>query len=324
MKCSRDDFFWAARQEIITVEQAKALWDALDKRVDSAGASRFNVVNVLYYVGTIIVLLAMSWFFVQNWTTLGTTGALITAATYFVLFAVGGARLWNTPDLKTPGGLLSTIAVSIVPLIAYLCIDSAGFWKVEEMHNFWWTVVHGSTLAASLIALYFVRFPFLTAPLSYSLWALATTSPFYFAPLVDSFNARCDATIFYGLCMLLTAYGIDQQSSRHRDFGFWMYLFGTLSLFGGMECMSGKSELVEFMCFLVYAAMMPLSVKLQRKVLVIFGGLGVIGYMHHVGWNLFHDSPLYPLVLVVCGLSTITAGVIVQRKFFQANRAQTT
>lgn len=317
MKCSRDDLFWAASQNILSVDQAELLWSALEKR--NQGATKFDLVNVLYYAGAVVVILAMGWFLANNWDKIGPQGIFAVSAIYSLLFYVSGRFLWKNPELKIPGGLLVTLCACMVPLMTYALIGMSGFWGTNEYHfigsyrhldSFWWIVVHASLALAAAIMLYFIRFPFLTAPLSFAIWAIATTAPGLLD--FDSSDCRLQISIYYGLIMLMVAYGIDLRRIRHRDFAFWLYLFGSFSLWTGMQFAS-KGQVTEFIFFLGYVAMMLFSVLLQRKALMVFGAFGVIAYIFHLSWHIFHNSPLFPMVLVVCGLSTITCGVIIQK-----------
>jgi hypothetical protein len=322
MKCSRNDLMWAASQNIISVDQAKSLWEALNER--GKGTSKFDFVHLLYYAGAVIVILAMGWFLGTNWDAIGPGGIFGVSSVYALLFYFAGGMLWSTRDLKIPGGLLVTLGVFMTPLITYSLLGILGFWQTtsngwmfgyHQLDEFGWIVIHTTTACAALVALYFVRFPFLMAPFSWAIWAIATTG----SSLFWSSSSRDTVSIFYGICMLLVAYGIDLRRNHHRDFAFWLYLFGSFSLLWGLVFVN-KGDFVEFLFFLCFVAMMLASVVLQRKALMVFGAFGSIGYLFHISYTIFHESPLFPMVLVVCGLATIACGVVVQRNREQLRR----
>jgi hypothetical protein len=75
--------------------------------------------------------------------------------------------------------LLITVAVFLVPLLTYTVEDMLGLWPAERPGAYGefyprvhasWIVMEVATMAAALVALRFVPFGFLTAPLAYSFW----------------------------------------------------------------------------------------------------------------------------------------------------------
>jgi hypothetical protein len=56
-----------------------------------------------------------------------------------------------------------------------------------------------------------------------------------------------------------------------------------------------------------------LSVLLARRVLLVFGSLGVFYYIGHLAWEVFVDSLFFPFVLSFVGIFIIALGVLYQR-----------
>jgi hypothetical protein len=311
MKLTRSDFDWAVSKELITAEQSSALWTALSER--TAGNAKFDFAHLAYYAGAVIVILAMGWFLALNWK-LGATGIFIIAAIYGSLFWLTGRHLWKKPETKTPGGLLATLGVCMVPVMTYAVQGMMGLWPNHDPYWYgwnhtWqgnWIVVHTVTVLAGLLAIQYVRFPFIMAPISWSLWLIAMDAT------GEDWQSRMNISILYGVTMLMVAYGIDLRRIQHRDFAFWLYLFGSMSLFGGLVG-TGKGELQEFIHAVIFVVMMVVSVLLQRKALMVFGALGFIGYLFHLSWSVFHDSPVFPLVLTAMGVGVIGLGVFIQK-----------
>jgi hypothetical protein len=54
-------------------------------------------------------------------------------------------------------------------------------------------------------------------------------------------------------------------------------------------------------------------VLLQRRVFVVFGALGVFGYVGHLAWEIFEDSLLFPFALSAAGLAIIALGILYAR-----------
>src|SRR5207245_11654201 len=71
---------------------------------------------------------------------------------------------------------------------------------------------------------------------------------------------------------------------------------------------------------LVYCAMnlgfVVLSALLRRRVFLVFGAIGVNGYLVHLAWRVFEHSMIFPFALTLLGLAIITVAV-----WYQRNRA---
>src|SRR6476659_6432558 len=136
MDLREDDLDWAAAEKLITAEQAKALWRALSVRSGArapvAPPSRLDLVHVAYWLGALIVIGAMGFFMTLGWEAFGGGGIFAIATGYTLLFIFVGRALWRTKDLKVPGGLLITMAVSLTPLAMYGLERMLGIWPTSD------------------------------------------------------------------------------------------------------------------------------------------------------------------------------------------------
>lgn len=152
-------------------------WQAEDQKTYSG--SSFSFINVLYYFGGLLIILAMTWFVAANWEELGGRGIAAVAGIYMVILFSLGRYLWQKDDFKVPGGLFVTAAVSITPLAVYGIEKALDLWldgrPPDTFHDYhvWvkgnWFFMEVATLITGLIALFFVRFPFITAPIAVTL-----------------------------------------------------------------------------------------------------------------------------------------------------------
>ena len=90
----------------------------------------FNVVTVLYYFGAMLMISACAWFLGDKWDALGAGGICITAIVYIMIAASIGVWL-RRRDYLVAGGLLITVAVSLVPLLVYSIERMTGFWPAR-------------------------------------------------------------------------------------------------------------------------------------------------------------------------------------------------
>ena len=124
MNISKLDFNRAAGQVSLPEAQAQALWrllQAVPSGNRAEGTRRFDVANVAYYFGALIIMGAMGWFMTSAWETFGGCGIFLIAAAYALGFATVGVLLWKRAagGLRNLGGLLVTVAVAMTPLAIY-------------------------------------------------------------------------------------------------------------------------------------------------------------------------------------------------------------
>jgi predicted membrane protein DUF2157 len=316
VKVSRKDFGWAVSEGVISEGQAGDLWRALERR--NADRPRFDLPHVAYYLGALVVISAMTWFMTLGWERFGGGGILAISLSYAVAFAVAGGLLWRHKDLKVPGGLLVTAAVCMAPLAVYGFESTTGLWlqgMPGEYADFYdyieggWFPMEITTVAAGLVALRFYRFPFLTAPVAFALWFMSMDlTPLVYGSSYYEAQGYQTVSLVFGLVVLVGAYLVDRRTEE--DYAFWGYLFGMFAFWGGLTLLEGESELDWFFYGLINAGLILLSVLLQRRVFVVFGALGVFGYVGHLAWEIFEDSLLFPFVLSAAGLAIIALGIL--------------
>jgi hypothetical protein len=322
MKLYKEDFLWAASQGLITPEQADALWEALSNR--TSDRPQFNFANVAFYFGALIVISAMSWFMTLAWESFGGGGIFILSSIYALCFVLAGRTLWFQQNMKVPGGLLFTIAVCITPLAIYGLQRWAGIWPQGDPgayrdYHIWvkgsWFLMELGTILAGSIALKFVRFPFLTAPIAFTLWYMSMDlTPLLFGQTEFTWEQRLLVSMWFGIATLVVAYLVDIRTRRRDgDFAFWLYFFGLLSFWFGLTLMRGDDELQRFIYCLINLGLMLLSVLLKRRVFMVFGAMGVFWYLSYLAYTIFKDSVLFPFALTVVGISIIYLGVLYQR-----------
>jgi hypothetical protein len=71
MNVSKEDLAWAAKEGVISAEQADHLWQRLREHDTGATKSKFDVANVAYYFGALIVMSAMGWLMNLGWEQFG-------------------------------------------------------------------------------------------------------------------------------------------------------------------------------------------------------------------------------------------------------------
>ena len=306
--------------KILTDEQADRLWTECGAR--ASNRPTFDAAHVAYYAGAVIVIAAMGWLFTEAWDALDGFAVFLIAAAYAAAFWMAGENLWQKGQ-TTPGGLLFTLAVWMVPLGVYGLERATGLWpqNYPGAYRGYYTWVKGScllmeaaTVIAGALAIWKRPFPFLTFPIAFALWFMSMDlTPMLFGKDEYSWDERKWVSMMFGMAMLLAAYLWDLRTHVRQDFAFWGYLFGLAAFWGGLSMMDSGSELGKFIYFLINVTLVIVSVLLRQRVFIVFGGVGVLGYLGHLSYSVFKDSLVFPVVLTIGGVGLIYLGVLYQR-----------
>lgn len=311
--------FTAAANGIVTDDQATALWGVFAKNASSR--PRLDLANVAYYFGALLVIGAMGWFMGRSWDTLNGGGLLSIALIYAAVFTLAGRTLWKNPATRIPGGLLFTMAVCMTPIAIYDLEHLTGLWPVSDPGSYAnfhpkvngsWIVMEVGTVIAGYIALRFVRFPFLVAPIAYALWFMSMDlTPLLLGESWVSWDQRQWISLWFGLAMLLVAFLVDRRAKN--DYAFWLYLFGMAAFWGGLSSMNSGSEWGKACYCAINLALMGLSVLSGRWIFILCGSLGVTFYIGHLASSVFGDSMMFSFVLTLIGVFIMFLGVVYRR-----------
>jgi hypothetical protein len=319
MKLNRNLLKDASDQGIISEPQAERLWNFLKQQgLDTPG---FHITHVLYYLGGLIAIGAMSLFMTLGWEAFGGWGI------FFIALAYAGAGLMLTEhllhrqQLPIPAGITATFVVVLTPLAVYGLQAALGFWPEDAVYREYhtqvdwrWILMELSTLAAGAILLWRYKLPFLVMPVAATLWYMSMDlTPFLFGDADLGWQLRQMVSLWFGLLMVLLAFWVDIRTRHGRDYAFWLYLFGVVAFWGGLSMMQSESELRKFIYLCINLLMIGIGAMLSRRVFAVFGGLGVAGYLGYLAYDVFAGSMLFPFALTFIGLGVIYAGILWQR-----------
>lgn len=325
MHITRTSLDEAAAKGLIDKGQGAALWAFLLEREHASPT--FKAAHILYYLGGMIAIGAMTLFMTLGWERFGGTGLLFISMCYCAL-ALGLAETFlRRKHLALPAGISAALAVVMIPLAVYGAQHALGLWPADASTTWayrdyhtridWrWLMMEFTTLAAGVIAVWRYRLPFLLMPVAVTLWYMSMDlSPLLFGGDASDFfsNQRKLVSTCFGFLMTLIAFWVDVRSRQTKDFAFWLYIFGVLTFWGGLTSMESNSELGKFMYFCVNLTLIAVGAALSRRVFAVFGGVGVAIYLGHLSHTVFKDSMLFPVALTAIGLAVVCVGVLWQR-----------
>jgi hypothetical protein len=313
----------AVRAGIVSAEQAERLAAYLGTSLPGEQQARFTFVHVLYYLGGMIAIGAMTLFMTLGWNALGGWGGCLTAILYGVFALLLSHWFLEQKQAYIPAGIMATLAVVMVPLAIFGAQMALGYWGADkpyrDYHVFidWrWIMMELGTLAIGAILLWRYRFPFMLMPIAVTLWYMSMDFARFMAGdrWSDYWDLHKIVSVYFGVGMTLLAFWVDVRSRASRDYAFWLYLFGVLTFWGGLTSMNSDSELGKLAYCGINVLMILIGAVLGRRVFAVFGGLGVALYLGHLSQKVFKDSLLFPFALSLIGLAIIWLGVLWQRR----------
>lgn len=322
MKLTRAMLDEAASQELLDAGQAERLWQFLVERDQHTPG--FKPAHILYYLGGMIAIGAMSLFMTLGWESFGGTGLLLISILYMVA-AIGGVEWLQARGLQLPAGILAAFSVVLVPLAIYGLQHALGLWAerswgggYRDYHYYidWrWIYMELGTLAAGAVILWRYRMPFTVMPLAVTLWYMSmdVTEMLLGQYSLFSHEGKVISAVF-GAAMILLALWIDLRNRSSKDFAFWLYIWGVITFWGALTSMDSGSEFGKFLYCLVNVGMIGIGAALSRRVFAVFGGIGLALYLGNVSYHLFRDSLMFPVALTAIGIAIIAAGVFWQRR----------
>jgi hypothetical protein len=309
--------------DVATFERLSLFIDERRKAIaETPHAARFDFVNVLWYLGALIILGAMGLFSTTAFGLWGAKALATTAIVYSALFTVSGAWLWRRRGLHTPGGLLICCAIGMAPLLIFALQSLGGHEPGAEQnyHDFYvwirssWLPMELGTIFAALIALAFFPFPFLTMIIAFALWFMSMDlTPWLLETKHFTWSQRANVSVLFGVVMIVVAWLVDLKRWKSGDFAFWLHLFGLMAFWGGLTEQHSASEFGKAFYFAINVGLIFLGLFLMRRAYAVFGGVGMTLYLGHLASEVFKDSILFPFALSGIGVLVIGAGLLFHR-----------
>jgi hypothetical protein len=330
MHYSEDDLRAAQAAGVIGAADLARLVVFLAKRQPAESASdavpipKFDAAHLLWYAGALIVIGAMGLFSTLAFTQMGGTALTITAIVYAVAFTIAGHHLWYQKNLRTSGGLLITVAVSMVPLAVYGIQDELGWWgkfgnpgTVQDFYV-WikgsWIFMEIAAIVAGVVALRFYRFPFIVSIIAFALWNMSMDlTPWIFGGANFDWETRRKVSVWFGLGVVILAWIVDYRG-RNGDFAFWLHLFGLMAFWGAITVTESSSEVGKALYCLLNVGLLLVAIILARRVYAVFGAIGISLYLGHLADVVFKNSLMFPFALSLIGIAVIAIGLLYHRR----------
>jgi len=317
LRIGREALESAVRDQVISAEQADALWD----RFTGTKTDSSRGLTVLAYLGAFVIVSAMTWFATEAFSETNPWLPLATGLAYFALFTALGAVFSRRMSSDIPAALLLTVAAFMVPLTVFAVQRLTGLtdWAaLGSYHDFYvwidrgWFWMEAATLVTAALYLVLFRFELLTLPLAFVLWFLSMdVTPLLFGKEFTWGQGRVVSMVF-GLILLAVSYALDLLR-RGRDYSFWLYLFGLLAFWCGVSFSSTDQLIFKCLYGLLNLALIAIAVLLRRPVFLVFGAVGVFLFLFDLSANVFRESLFFPIYLSIVGAGILAGAIALLR-----------
>lgn len=317
MKITKNKLLSAVDNEIISADQAENLYKFLQEQM--ADTPQFSFTHVLYYLGGLIAIGAMTLFMTLGWENFGGAG-IFWISLFYAAIGIKLTNVFASKGLSIPAGICATFVVCLTPLAVYGVQHWLGVWPDDsvyrEYHRYikWhWLYMEFATLIAGVILAWRYKYPFLIMPIAVTLWYMSMDIVAMLTGGDFDWQLRKLVSLYCGLLMIGLAFWVDIRSRHSADYAFWIYIFGVIAFWGGLSAQNSDNELSKFIYFCINLLMIGVGVVIVRRVFVVFGALGSCAYLGHLASDIFQDSWLFPIALSAIGLGVIYLGVLWQK-----------
>ena len=320
MIIGRDDLRNATKQGILSEEQAESLWEFLSTEMREVPS--FRMAHILYYLGGLIAIGAMTLFMTQGWERFGGWGIFAISLAYAFAGLLVLTYFMKKPGLSIPAGIIGAFVVALVPLAVYGLQNALGYWDGDRIYQDYhvyidwrWMSMELATLVVAVVLLLRWKLPFMLMPVALTLWYMSMDlTPFLFGNEDFNWELRRMVSLWFGLAVLCLSVFVDFRTRSRRDYAFWLYLCGLAAFWGGLSLMDSDSELGKFVYLCINLVLIAVGALLSRRAFAVFGGFGTAGYFGYLTWKVFSDSTVFPFILSIVGFFIIWLGIHWQRK----------
>ena len=309
-------------KEIINESQKNSLIDLYNQN-NNEPKQVSTVVKVLYYIGGLIMLGAMTSLMSDTIQHSTYTMILFLGTLYSTLFLGVGEFLWRKNE-KLPAGILYFLFIAAVGFIVMDIEKMTGFFPhfadMDKIPNYWdlcrfpVIVLSIITIVVNTVLQKFRPASLLAVPTIFCSYAI-------FMTIVDSIYGykNITPTIFFTSNVIfgagLSIVGFIKDRFAKADYSMWMYLIGATGFFMFaiplLDVLNIGVWQDQLICFVLSLIYIFIGLMIQRKPFSIIGIFGVIEYIMYLEIdNIKSNTTLLTSVILITGLIILYAGVI--------------
>jgi hypothetical protein len=317
MKYTDEQLNEAVKNDIFTNEQI----DKFREYVQNNDNQITKFQKILYYGGGLLIISAMTWLMGTSWSKFGHIGITAISGSYIIVFLIAGYYIFYKKGLEVAGGLLFSVSIAVTPLFVFSLLRIFDFWpQTWEYDDYYvwikgkWIILEISAVVVSLPILLKTKFPFIVFLIAGALWFFSMDIvPIIYEKTNFTWTERANVSNIFGLFMIGAGYFFDIKFKK--DYSFWMYLFGLITLSSGLSIFYNDNIIKFLLLGAANVLLILFSVFINRNVFLVFGTIGLTEFLGRLSWKLFEGSVFFPFALTIIGVLLILSGI-----FFQKNR----
>ncbi|AUR52366.1 hypothetical protein CUN60_08675 [Aquella oligotrophica] len=290
---------------VLEESQAKKLLELFI--TDNDSITKFKFTHLLYYLGGLLTISALTIFVGSNWDNMEGVPLLLISLCLFT----GSLFLTNLSFHKRqfiPAGIMAAIALVNVPLLVYnlqllmhlLPQNLSHYKEYHYLVKAAWLPMEFATLIAGAALYYRYQLGFILFPVSITLWYLSMDL-FQILSGLTTFDliARAWFSMLFGGVELIILTYIDYKADEKLAAKlFWLFLFALITFWGGLSAINDSFSIIGHTIYLlINLFLLVMAVILQRRFFAILGAVGVFWFVADLSPN----SIWFSIILVATG-----------------------
>ena len=277
----------------------------------SPTAHRFDISQVLYYIGGAIVFLGIAVLLYQNWSSFNTVVKILVTFGVAIVSYIVGVLFAKYPEYDGAANAFFLISALVSPVSLYVLFDKIGLDIA--------TAPIQLAIYLVLTVVYIASFKIMKKTLLYLFCIIFATGLFHYVVvwLIGNSLTQENALKVYeyeamvtGLSYMLLGYHIQQTEEKALTgvlyaFGSFVFLMASIFL-GGYS--PNQNSFWELIYPLLVFGIIFASIYVKSKSLLTFGTLFLIAYILKLTAEYFSTGLGWPLALVLAGLIIMVVG----------------
>lgn len=271
---------------------------------------RFNLAQVLYYVGGGIVVIGISVLIGENWRSLNSAVRILTTIGVAMASYITALLLSRQEKTQQLSQAFYFIASVVLPIGLGVTFHEAGY-QIGTISI--------ETIIASIAFLFLLLSFLLTKRVVLLLFSILygiitffilTTYLTQGSPIFVQYHFTEYRFLVVGLTLCLLGYGL--QKGNFKMLTGTLYGFGVISFLGSAMALGGFKPSQNLFWEIIYPGLVfgviLLSIYLKSKSFLVFGALFLMAYIIKITGEYFTSNLGWPLALVVAGLALMGIG----------------
>jgi len=314
------------REGLISTEQAEAIKRREKEIKIISPARRMRLNEILVYLGSFIIFLALAFFVVLNWRKFGSMGRIVTVLIPTVLMFVLGWWLHGSERVRLGRGAqaLWLVACLLSGLVFGVIFYEMGLLDLDRSGD---PMILVSCLLATILAgTAFVLLPSITQSIAFHICGSAVLFSFigwlsHILPPLDDFYEALGilviGIVFGSLWLALSEWLRTREKKGlvivSRIFGAMTILF--FSLVSAMDeyPATWQNTVMEAIAFLASIAFITVSIKKQSQTFLYSGAAFLLFWITYINFEHFADRIGMPVTLLIIGALLVGLGLGTER-----------